>query len=76
MHLQVRWKSRQKREKPAPADLLLFQKRLEARIQLFQELKETESVAMDEVVALCFLCSLNDMKEWHSSAEMSSNHQM
>uniref|UniRef100_H3D093 EvC ciliary complex subunit 2 n=1 Tax=Tetraodon nigroviridis TaxID=99883 RepID=H3D093_TETNG len=49
INFQVKWKTRPKREQTAPADLLLFQKRLEARIQLFQELKEMESVAMNKV---------------------------
>lgn len=62
INFQVKWKTRQKREKTAPADLLLFQKRLEARIQLFQELKEMESVAMNKVICLSyaksvFMCS-------------------
>lgn len=49
-NFQVEWKTRQRRERTVPDDLLLFQKRLEARIQLFQELKEMESVAVNQVI--------------------------
>lgn len=47
---QFKWKTREKRLKAAPADLLLFQKSLEGRIQLFEEEKEMESIIMNKVV--------------------------
>eukprot|EP00066_Takifugu_rubripes_P023200 XP_011612466.1 PREDICTED: limbin isoform X1 [Takifugu rubripes] len=47
--VQFKWKTREKRLKAAPADLLLFQKSLEGRIQLFEEEKEMESIIMNKV---------------------------
>lgn len=49
---QFKWKTREKRLKTAPADLLLFQKSLEGRIQLFEEEKEMESIVMNKVAVL------------------------
>lgn len=51
---QFKWKTREKRLKAAPADLLLFQKSLEGRIQLFEEEKEMESIIMNKVVVLSY----------------------
>lgn len=44
----------EKRQKTAPADLLLFQKSLEGRIQLFEEEKEMESAIMNKVNVLSY----------------------
>lgn len=51
---QFKRKTREKRLKAAPADLLLFQKSLEGRIQLFEEEKEMESIIMNKVVVLSY----------------------
>ena len=47
--MQSKGKSSKARQKPDESDLLLFQKRLEDRIQLFVEEKEMESTVMNKV---------------------------
>ncbi|XP_019942666.2 limbin [Paralichthys olivaceus] len=49
-NMQSKGKTSKARQKTDESDLLLFQKRLEDRIQLFEEEKEMESTVMNEVL--------------------------
>lgn len=53
INMQSKGKTSETRQKTETSDLLLFQKRLEDRIQLFEQEKEMESIVMNKVN--CFL---------------------